>query len=124
MRKNLNLVIIKILIKVNLKTLLKVFFGNKYQFDKNTSKFKFLEHDITNNTNYVFSEGEKNIIAFCYYLASVYNVVQNEKDLEKVFYIIDDPISSYDIFRRYTSIDLLRMLKDISYKKMILLTHQ
>lgn len=96
--------------------LLKVFFGNKYQFDKNTSKFKFLEHDITNNTNYVFSEGEKNIIAFCYYLASVYNVVQNEKDLDKVFYIIDDPISSVDYLYIYKIAQIIKEDKRIKHK--------
>lgn len=96
--------------------LLKVFFGNKYQFDKNTSKFRFLEHDITNNTNYVFSEGEKNIIAFCYYLASVYNVVQTEKDLDKVFYIIDDPISSVDYLYIYKIAQIIKEDKRIKHK--------
>ncbi|MBO6072697.1 AAA family ATPase [bacterium] len=101
--------------------LLKVFFANKYQFDKNTSKFKFLEHDITNNTNYVFSEGEKNIIAFCYYLAFVYNVVQNEKDLDKVFYIIDDPISSVDYLYIYKIAQIIKEDKHIKHK--LILTH-
>ena len=101
--------------------LLKAFFANKYQFDKNTSKFKFLEHDITNNTNYVFSEGEKNIVAFCYYLASVYNVVQNEKDLDKVFYIIDDPISSVDYLYIYKIAQIIKEDKHIKHK--LILTH-
>ena len=101
--------------------LLKVFFGNKYQFDKNTSKFKFLEHDITNNTTYVFSEGEKNIIAFCYYLSSVYNVVKDEKDLDKVFYIIDDPISSIDYLYIYKIVQIIKEDKHIKHK--LILTH-
>lgn len=69
----------------------------KYQVDENfhlifnaTEKSKF---DITKETILV-SDGEKSVIAFAYYIASIIQYIDKFEDLEKVTLIIDDPISS------------------------------
>ena len=104
----------------------------KIEIDKN----QIIENGINNDSPYIIlkslnnidvsesiaetlSYGEKSTLAFAIFLQQI-----KVKSTNNTIIILDDPISSYDIFRRYTSIDLLRMLKDISYKKMILLTHE
>lgn len=91
----------KDLISTTLKQLLKSFFGNKYEFDEESFKIKLLNHDVTNDLDFVLSEAEKNIIGFCYYIASIFYVVDSEDDLKRIFYIIDDPVSSMDFLYVY-----------------------
>lgn len=75
--------------------------------------------DVSDSIAGTLSYGEKSTLAFAIFLQQI-----KVKSTNNTMIIFDDPISSYDIFRRYTSIDLLRNLKDVSYKKMILLTHE
>lgn len=75
--------------------------------------------DVSESIAETLSYGEKSTLAFAIFLQQV-----KVKSTENTIIILDDPISSYDIFRRYTSIDLLRMLNNISYKKIIMLTHE
>lgn len=91
----------KDLIAKTLKDLLESFFGKKYEFDEESFKFKLLSYDVTNDLDFVLSEAEKNIVGFCYYIASIFNVVESENDLKRIFYIIDDPVSSMDFLYVY-----------------------
>lgn len=75
--------------------------------------------DVTNNVTNTLSYGEKSTLAFAFFI----QIILNDNNANKVI-IIDDPISSYDIFRRYTSVDILRSLGDASFNKMFLLTHE
>lgn len=114
----------KDLIAATLKELLKSFFNDKYEFDEDTFKFKLLNCDVTNDLDFVLSEAEKNIIAFCYYIASIFNVVENENDLKRIFYIIDDPVSSMDFLYVY---NVALIINNYCKKKfgtnILLLTH-
>ncbi|WP_413827220.1 AAA family ATPase [Methanobrevibacter sp. UBA313] len=96
-----NLIPRKTAVVKSLKNFLKFFFNDKYTFDEKSFSIKFqnkiLEEDIEN----FLSEGEKNILAFCYYLSLVHTLITNEKDYEKIFFIIDDPISSLDFSHVY-----------------------
>ena len=75
--------------------------------------------DVTNNVTNTLSYGEKSTLAFAFFI----QIILNDNNANKVI-IIDDPISSYDIFRRYTSVDILRSLGYASFNKMFLLTHE
>lgn len=114
----------KDLIATTLKELLKSFFNNKYEFDEDTFKFKLLNCDVTNDLDFVLSEAEKNIIAFCYYIASIFNIVENEDELKHIFYIIDDPVSSMDFLYVY---NVALIINNYCKKKygtnILLLTH-
>lgn len=114
----------KDLIATTLKELLKSFFSDKYEFDEDSFKFKLLNCDVTNDLDFVLSEAEKNIIAFCYYIASIFNVVENEDDLKRIFYIIDDPVSSMDFLYVY---NVALIINNYCKKKygtnLLLLTH-
>ena len=44
----------------------------------------------------MLSDGEKSILAFCFFLANIHGVVENESDYNRLFLVIDDPVSSMD----------------------------
>lgn len=114
----------KNLIATTLKELLKSFFGDKYEFDEENFKFKLLNCDVTNDLDYVLSEAEKNIIGFCYYIASIFYVVENEDDLKRVFYVIDDPVSSMDFLYVYNVATIINNYCKKKYgTNVLLLTH-
>ena len=86
----------KDLVAKDFKTHLSYFFANKYIFDEKDFSIMFKDQRINDELEDVLSDGEKSIIAFCHYLASVHTVINDEKDYSKIFFIIDDPISSMD----------------------------
>lgn len=106
------------------------FFDDKYSLDEDTFRLKFnkklLEEKQAKN---VLSDGEKNIVAFAYYIGDTYLKVDHEDDYKKLFFIIDDPISSMDYSYVYTLCGVIRNLKDIiaeiakCHKKIIIFTH-
>lgn len=75
----------------------------------------------------MLSDGEKGIVAFCYYLASTHLIVDKEDDYQDVFFIIDDPISSMDFNYVYILAQILRKIGTffpmIESAKMLVLTH-
>ncbi|MBD1263231.1 AAA family ATPase [Maribacter polysiphoniae] len=109
----------------NLKSYLKVFFGNKYSVDDDFC-FKFNKHALVDNATDVLSDGEKSIVAFCYYIADVYKIVERDDDYNKLFFIIDDPISSLDFHYVYAISQTIRNLHknlDVERVRFIVLTH-
>ena len=99
------------------KLLLTRFFGNKYSFDDSTFSIKFKNHLLKSNASDVLSDGEKSIVAFCYYVAETHKHIQNENDYEKLFFIIDDPISSQDFHFVYATSQLIRNLNKLFNNK-------
>lgn len=118
----------KKLVAETIKKVLDYFFSGKYSLDENTFRLVFksqtLEKDQTKN---VLSEGEKNIVAFAYYLGDTHTIIENEDDYKKLFFIIDDPISSMDFTYVYTLSGVIRDIKFIFPKlervRHIVLTH-
>ena len=100
---------------------------NKREIVKNgineNSEYIFLKSkndiDVTNNITSTLSYGEKNTLAFALFIQSILGSNNNDKII-----IIDDPISSYDIFRKYTSVDILRSIGEATFKKIFILTHE
>lgn len=82
----------KMKVSESLNAYLHIFFGGKYNLDEQTFSIKFQDNILSSNAADVLSEGEKSIVAFCYYLADIHNYVNREKDYERLFLIIDDPI--------------------------------
>lgn len=112
-----------------LKDLFSMFFQNKYLIEDTDNGFIVkLENNIINDKlNDVLSDGEKSIMAFCNYIAETHIIVNNKKDYNKLFYIIDDPISSLDSDYIYCVANVIRYLtkyfENITYEKYIILTH-
>lgn len=115
-------------VKNDLKKLLDYFFHNKYTLDENTFGITFLNNVLNDQAKHVLSDGEKSIVAFCYYLATTHTLINNESDYDDLFFIFDDPISSMDFKYVYVVADIIRGLKNYfpqiqSHARYIVLTH-
>lgn len=111
-----------------IKKILNYFFSDKYYFDEKTFRLVFKSNILLKSqAKHVLSEGEKSIIAFAYFMGDIHLKVSSTSDYEKVFYIIDDPISSMDFNHVYTICGVIRDLKsiipEISKERFILFTH-
>lgn len=108
------------------KLLLTKLFGDKYSFDDATFCLKFRNHLLESNASDVLSSGEKSIVAFCFYIAETHRFIETEEDYTKLFFIIDDPISSQDFHFVYATSQIIRTLNklfSIQRLRLILLTH-
>jgi ABC-type cobalamin/Fe3+-siderophores transport system ATPase subunit len=94
------------------QNLLNVFFSGKYTFDKDNFCLKINTHNLIDNASDVLSDGEKNIISFCFFLAETHKRVFKEDDYKKLFFIIDDPISSLDFHYVYSVAQIIRRLNE------------
>lgn len=97
-------------ISENFDYLIRQFFPGKYNFDRNDFSIKCKDGKKSNNMSKVFSDGEKTIIAFCYFLSTVYRYINNIRDLDNLYLIFDDPINSVSSDYIYTIADILRYL--------------
>ena len=112
-----------------IKQVLNFFFdGEKYTLDEETFQLVFKERVLDKgNVKYVLSEGEKNIIAFAYYLGDTHIKINRDDDYRKLFFIIDDPISSLDFTYVYTASGVIRKLNllfpKLGHPRYFILTH-
>ena len=105
---------------------LKEFFNDKYTFNSEKQSLLLNEHLIKTDADKILSDGEKNIIGFCYYLALTYQKINKNADCEKLLFIIDDPISSMDYHYVYKVADIIRNLGceiNCERYRFIILTH-
>jgi wobble nucleotide-excising tRNase len=110
----------------SLKYFLNFFFNDKYSFDEETFSITFNEEKLSEKAMKVLSDGEKGIVAFCYYLAMTHTLINNENEYKKLFFIIDDPISSLDYNYVFSVVGCIRQLDKIfglKFERFIILTH-
>ena len=118
----------KKLVSETIKTVLDCFFSGKYTLDDRTFRLVFNAKTLEKNqTKNILSEGEKNIVAFAYYLGDTHTIISKEEDYKRLFFIIDDPISSMDFTYVYTLSGVIRDIKTIFPKmdrvRHLILTH-
>lgn len=111
-----------------IKKVLDYFFAGKYSLDEDSFRLIFEKRSLEEGqVKRVLSEGEKNIVAFAYYLGDLHLRIQREEDYNKLFFIIDDPISSMDFTYVYTLCGVIRDLRQIinriQHEKFIIFTH-
>lgn len=106
---------------------LDLFFDGKYALDKETFQIKFQGNKIGDKATKILSDGEKSIVAYCYYLATTHLLVSREDDYNNLFFIIDDPISSMDFHYVYLVAQSLRDIKALfnfqKHERVWVLTH-
>ena len=110
----------------SLKYYLNCFFGDKYTLDEENFCLKFHTHLMSENATDILSDGEKRIVAFCFYLSDIHKVISKEKDYENLFLIIDDPISSLDFHYVYSVSQILRNLQNqlnVQRNRFLIFTH-
>lgn len=109
-----------------LTTLIHEVFGNKYVFDRDLFTIKLDDVALGSDAEEVMSDGEKSALAFCHYIASSWDLLDFDEDREKLFFVIDDPISSMDFHYVYSIAQIIRTLKDtfrLSPVRLLLMTH-
>ncbi|HEB9321906.1 AAA family ATPase [Campylobacter coli] len=110
------------------RLLLDVFFQGKYKFSESDFCLTLNNsHKLKNRITKVLSDGEKSIIAFCHYIAESHVKISQADEYEKMFFIIDDPISSMDYHYVYSVSKIIRDLQnyisDIKNIRFLILTH-
>ena len=103
-----------------------IFFKDKYEFDEEKFCIKFQDKVLINDTDNVMSDGEKSILAFCFYLANIHGIVSKDADYDRLLLIIDDPVSSMDFNYVYNVAQVIRNIKKnekITKVRFIVLTH-
>ena len=118
----------KKLVAETIKKVLDYFFSGKYSLDEESFRLVFQSKTLEKNqAKKVLSEGEKNIVAFAYYLGDTHTIIEKEDDYKNLFFIIDDPISSMDFTYVYTLSGVIRDFKSIFPKmervRHMVLTH-
>lgn len=111
-----------------IKTVLNYFFADKYTLDADTFRLIFNQNMLEKNqAKDVLSEGEKNIVAFAYYIGDTHLKVEREDDYQDLFFIIDDPISSMDFSHVYTLCGVIRdihkIIDKLKWERLIIFTH-
>jgi len=91
--------------------LLKRFFQDLYTFDESAFSIRRKNSEIPRGPDRTLSDGEKSIIAFCYYIARIHLRVKTLADYKKVFLIIDDPVSSLSFDYIYGIAQCLKHLR-------------
>lgn len=111
-----------------IKTVLNYFFADKYILDSDTFRLIFNQNMLEKNqAKDVLSEGEKNIVAFAYYIGDTHLKVEREDDYHDLFFVIDDPISSMDFSHVYTLCGVIRdigkIIDKLKWERLIIFTH-
>lgn len=92
----------------------------KYEavYDDNSKKIRLSLnsiHDISHDVNKLVSEGEKNIIALSYFLASSIEQLNSYNKFANSIFVIDDPICSVSYKYFYGICDVIRLFPDKIY---------
>ena len=109
-----------------LAALIHMVFGNKYTFDPGQFTVKLDGIALGSETDGVMSDGEKSVLAFCHYIASTWSLLDLAEDSARLFFVIDDPISSMDFHYVYSVAQIIRSLKAtffLSPVRLLILTH-
>ena len=116
------------------------FFFLKYSFNKESFSIQLNDQDMpSRGNNHTLSDGEKSVMAFCYFIAMIHQKVKDVGDYEKLFLIFDDPVTSmsYDFIFQVVhvlknlgtsnqgkiSIKLRRANDGLNRPRLLILTH-
>lgn len=87
------------------------FFKDYYTYDQKRGRLKHRAGQEINAAPYIISEGEKSTLAFCHYIALTHTLIEKKEDYDRLFFVIDDPISSMDHQYCYQTAQIIRTLK-------------
>lgn len=93
------------------KLLLRNFFADLYTFDAETFSVRRKQREIPRGPDRTLSDGEKSILAFCYFVARIHLRIGTNADYKRVFLIVDDPVSSLSFDFVYGIVQVLKCLR-------------
>lgn len=91
--------------------LLKRFFGEKYTFDPDTFKVLREKKSMARGGDRTLSDGEKSVMAFCYFLAQSHLKVASNEDYARLYFVFDDPVTSMSFDYVYAIVQTLKLLR-------------
>lgn len=91
--------------------LLRRFFGQRYTFDADTFKVLREQKSMARGGDRTLSDGEKSVMAFCYFLAQSHLKVQSNDDYSRLYFVFDDPVTSMSFDYVYTIVQTLKLLR-------------
>lgn len=91
--------------------LLKRFFGAKYTFDSETFKVLREQKSMARGGNRTLSDGEKAVMAFCYFIAQSHLKVGSNDEYAKLYFVFDDPVTSMSFDYVYAIVQTLKLLR-------------
>ena len=95
-----------------LRLLLYFFFKDKYSFDEKDFKIKMNNNDMSlRGIDRTLSDGEKSVVAFCYFIAMIHLKVKDDNDYKKLFLVFDDPVTSMSYDFVYSIVQVLKYLR-------------
>lgn len=111
-----------------IKTVLNYFFDDKYTLDEDTFRLIFHRNTLEKKqAKDILSAGEKNIVAFAYFIGDTHLRIESEDDYKKLFFVIDDPISSMDFSHVYTLCgvirDITKIIDKLNRERLLIFTH-
>lgn len=117
-----------------LEELIRFAFHGRYSFDKDNFSVKRDKKDMVRGSDRTLSDGEKTVLAFCYFVAQSHLKIDEVGDYRKLYFIVDDPVSSVSFDYVYCICQILKTLRidggDIRINtsgsvrpKMLILTH-
>ena len=95
------------------KELLYFFFEDKYTYDTLNLTLKRGDFGMQ-YPHHAMSDGDRSVIDFCYYIASMHYKIKDDEDFQKLYLIIDDPVNSmsYDYIHA-----VCHVLRNLRYSK-------
>lgn len=90
--------------------LLEIVFHGKYAFSEDIFRLRREKSEIKRNVKDTLSDGEKSLVAFCYFLAQTHMRVSSAADYKKIFFVIDDPVTSLSFDFIYRVIFILKRI--------------
>ncbi len=94
-----------------LEELISFAFHSRYTFDRETFTVKRHKKAMVRGSDRTLSDGEKTVLAFCYFVAQSHLKMDEVGDYRKLFLIIDDPVSSVSFDYVYCICQILKTLR-------------
>lgn len=91
--------------------LLRRFFGQRYTFDADTFKVLREQKSMARGGDRTLSDGEKSVMAFCYFIAQSHLKVSSSEDYSRLYFVFDDPVTSMSFDYVYTIVQTLKLLR-------------
>ena len=101
----------KVRVAETFEYLLRQFFGKQYVFDRDRFVLKRGDNEMVRGPHQTLSDGEKNAIAFCYFVACIHRKVESARDYRKLVLIFDDPVTSMSYDFVFNIAQTLRYLR-------------
>lgn len=117
-----------------LEELINFVFAGRYTFHRDKFTVQRDKKEMVRGSDRTLSDGEKTILAFCYFIAQAHLKVAEVNDYQKLFFIVDDPVSSVSFDYVYCICQILKTLRIVgadlkintdgsTRPKLLILTH-